>query len=307
MPLVVSSSAHSGQQSALDTTNALAQESQSVTSITIEETTIQAGETTTITAVVENTASERQTINTTLALDGEQRATRRPSVDPDFPVLVRFETTVDDPGEYTVSVNGVDAEQTLTVQSPSGDSSETDDGSNSDEGSDGAGDSGGSDDSGGESVRTVSVSSENITVESVEIAPTSASPGDTVEVTAILANASPEIVNVSLGLELDGEVVETATAENILSQVNSPGLTLPYTFEYEPEEAGTYTVSVNGTEAGSELDVSGGGGGGLFGFLGFLPLGFLPLGILRLFAVFVVLPLAVVYLALKGLAIYLGY
>lgn len=300
MPLVVSSADHLGQQPPSDTTNALAQNSQAVSSISVEQTSIRTGETTTITAVVENTASERRTINTTLALDGEQRATRQPSVDPDFPVLVRFEVAVDEPGEYTVTVNGVEADQTLTVQSASDDDSDTDDGSNSGEGNNGSGDNG------GESVQTVSVASENITVESVEIAPASASPGDTVEVTAILANTGPETVNVSLGLELDGEVVETATAENLLSQTDSPGLTLPYTFEYEPEQAGTYTVSVNGTEAGSELDVSG-GGGGLFGFLGFLPLGFLPLGILRLLALFVVLPLAVIYLALKALAIYLGY
>lgn len=102
-------------------------------------------------------------------------------------------------------------------------------------------------------------------------------------------------------------MVKAAVAENVLSQVDNPGLTIPYTFEYALEQSGTYTVSVNGTEAGSELSVSGGGGGGLFGFLDVLPLGILPLGILRLIGLFVPLPLAVVYLVLKGAAIYLGY
>ncbi|MXR50827.1 hypothetical protein GRX03_04300 [Halovenus sp. WSH3] len=275
-------------------TSLLAQESQSsISSITINRTTVRAGETVAITAIVENTATERQTIPTTLTVGGETRATQRPSVDPEFPVVVRFEVTLDDPGEYAVAVNGVEAEQTVTVRSPGGDGSE-DANEQSSENSASA-----------DGPPTLSVSSENITVESVEVEPSSVDPGQTVEVTALLVNTRPEIVNVSVALEIDGTVVTTSVAENVLSQTNNPGLTIPYTFEYTPEESGTYTVSVNGTQAGSDLEVS--GGGGLFGFLGGLPLGFLPLGLLRPLFLFVVLPLALVYGVLKALAIYLGY
>ncbi|WP_436901445.1 hypothetical protein [Halovenus halobia] len=265
----------------------------SVTDVTLENSAVQTGETVRVTAIVENTGAERATIPATLTLDGESVATREPSVDPEFPVVVTFEVTVSDAGEYTVAVNGVDTAQTLTVTAP--ESSENGDNSNS--GNDGVPTE--------QSPTTVSVDSENVSIESVELGSPSAAVGETVEVTATLVNTGPEVVNVSVALEFDGEVVTTATAENILSQQTTAGVTIPYTFTYKPQQAGTYTVSVNGTEAGTQLDVS--GGGGLFGFLPNLPLGFLPLGLLRTVALFVLLPIAAVYLVLKAMAIYLGY
>lgn len=279
--------------SAADSAALLAQDSPGrISSITVEQPQIRAGETVTVTAVVENTGTDRQQINTTLTIGDEQRATEQPSVDPEYPVVVSFEVTVDSPGNYTVAVNGVEAEQTLVVQGSGDGSDGTDDSSD---------DQSGSDDGSTDQPPTLSVDSENVTVESVELSQSSVDPGQTVEVTALLANTAPEIANVSVALEIDGEVVETGVAENVLSQENNPGLTIPYSFEYTPEESGTYTVSVNGTEAGSELEVSG-GGGGLFGFLSFLPI-----GLLRPLLLFVVLPVAVVYGILKALAIYLGY
>lgn len=270
-----------------------AQSEGAVTEVTVENSSVEVGETVRVTAIVENTGSERATIPATLTLDGESVATREPSVDPAFPVVVTFEVTVDDPGEYTVAVNGAEATQPLTVQSADG--GETDSTIDSGEAS-----------PTGQASQTVSVNSENVTVQSVELGSSSASVGQPIEVTVTLANTGPDVVNVTVALELDAEVVTTATAKNILSQQTAPGVTIPYTFEYTPERSGTYTLSVNGTEASTQLTVSG-GGGGLFGFLGFLPLGFLPLGILRLIGLFVLLPLAAVYLVLKGLALYLGY
>jgi hypothetical protein len=282
-------------------TATLAQSDQSaVTDVTLANSSVQAGETVRVTAIVENTGGERATIPATLTLDGESVATREPSVDPEFPVVVTFAVTVDNPGQYTVAVNGAEAGQPLTVQSTdSGDD-------NSNSGSDSSDSDSESSPSTGQASRTVSVNSENVTVETVELGSSSTAVGQPIEVTATLANTGPDVVNVTVALELDGEVVTTAVAENILSQQTAASVTIPYTFEYTPQQSGTYTVSVNGTEAGSQLTVSG-GGGGLFGFLGFLPLGFLPLGILRLIALFVLLPLALVYLVLKALAIYLGY
>lgn len=266
----------------------------SVTDVTLENSSVRTGETVRVTAIVENTGAERATIPATLTLDGESVATREPSVDPEFPVVVTFEVTVADAGEYAVAVNGVDAAQTLTVTAP--DNSENGDNSSSSD----------EETPTGQATASVSVDSENVSVESVELGSSSAAVGETVEVTATLVNTGPEVVNVSVALEFDGEVVTTATAENILSQQTAAGVTIPYTFTYKPQQAGTYSVSVNGTEAGSQLEVSG-GGGGLFGFLPTLPLGFLPIGLLRTVALFVLLPIAAVYLVLKGLAIYLGY
>ena len=266
----------------------------SVTDVTLENSAVQTGETVRVTAIVENTGTERATISATVTLDGESVATQEPSVDPEFPVVVTFEVTAEEAGEYTVAVNGVDAAQTLTVTAP--DSSDNGDNSSSDGGGSPT----------GQATATVSVDSENVSVESAELESSSAAVGETVEVTATLVNTGPDVVNVSLALELDGDVVATATAENILSQQTAAGVTIPYTFQYEPQQAGTYTVSVNGTEASSQLEVSG-GGGGIFGFLPTIPLGFLPVGLLRTVALFVLLPIAAIYLVLKAMAIYLGY
>lgn len=66
-------------------------------------------------------------------------------------------------------------------------------------------------------------------------------------------------------------------------------------FVYRPDQAGEFPVSVSGERAGL-LTVGSGDGGGL-----------IPWGLLRTLFLYVVVPVGLVYGALKGVAIYLGY
>lgn len=256
-----------------------------VSSVTIDQTPVEAGETTTVRALVENDADGPVETDLTLTVDGETVEERSVEIGRAFDI-VEFELSLDEPGTYTVAVDGVEADRELTVN----EREETEEEDEQQE--DGV----------------LTVDSDDITIESVGIDPSNATVGETVFVTANLTNAGAEEVDVELELEVDGEVVETAVAEAILPEAEFPGVVTPYSFEYEPDETGTYTVSVSGTEAETELVVEEADepeeteDSGFFSFLGFLPL-----GILRLVALFVVLPIAVIYLALKALAIYLGY
>lgn len=142
----------------------------------------------------------------------------------------------------------------------------------------GGGDVGGS----GFAVRSVSLNASTVRV------------GQVVGVNATVENRGEEFGVYVAGLAVNGTVVETMTVP--LQAGASRGVQ----FTYAPAQAGTLAVAVNGT-AGGTLTVEGGGGllGSIFGFL--------PLGLLQPVIVFLVVPALVVYLALKGLAIYLGY
>lgn len=258
-----------------------------VSSITVENPEIAAGEAVRVEAVVENDGAEPAPIETSLELDGEVVETRTPEIQPEFPVVVRFEVVVDEAGTYAVSVNGVEAGTDLVVGG-----SESADGA---DGSDGDGNSGNEDGDAGSGDSGAG----QFEVLDVRLDPATATPGETVLVIANISNRGEQPGDFETALEIDGEVVDSEVVPQILP---SSEIGARQTFEYEPNETGTYTVSVSGTEAGSELVVEESGGGGLFGFLGFLPL-----GLLRTVGLFVVLPLLVIYLALKALAIYLGY
>ena len=267
-----------------------------VSSITVENPEIAAGEAVRVEAVVENDGSEPAAIETSLELDGEVVETKTPEIQPEFPVVVRFEVVVDEAGTYAVSVNGVEAGTDLVV----GDGT---DGSDSDgaNGSDGDGTSG---DGSGEDAGSSDNAAGQFEVVDVRLDPATVAQGETVLVIANISNRGEQPGDFETTLELGGEVVDSEVVPQILpnSEIGAR-----QTFEYAPNATGTYNVSVSGTQAGSELvvEAASGGGGGLFGFLGFL--GFLPLGLLRTVALFVGLPLLLVYLALKALAIYLGY
>jgi hypothetical protein len=256
-----------------------------VSSITVEDPEISVGEAVRVEAVVENDGSEPAEIETSLELNGEVVETRTPEIQPEFPVVVRFEVVVDEAGTYTVSVNGAEAGTELVVGG--GESADGADGGDGDSGSeDGDADSG---DGGGQ-----------FEVIDVRLDPATATQGETVLVIANISNSGDQPGDFETTLEVDGEVVDSEVVPQILPNTE---IGARQTFEYVPNATGTYNVSVSGTEAGTELVVEeSGGGGGLFGFLGFLPL-----GLLRPVGLFVVLPLLVIYLALKALAIYLGY
>lgn len=250
-----------------------------VSSVTVEDPEIEVGEAVRVEAVVENDGDEPAPIETSLELDGEVVETRTPEIQPEFPVVVRFEAVVDEAGTYTVSVNGVEAETDLVVGESDGD-----------EGSERDGGDGGDD---------TADDPAQFEVVDVRLDPSEAAPGETVRVIANVSNRGEEPGDFETELEIDGEVVDSEVVPQILPNTD---VGARHTFEYEPDATGTYTVSVSGTEAESELVVEESGGGGLFGFLGVLPL-----GLLRPIGLFVVLPLLLIYLALKALAIYLGY
>lgn len=275
-----------------------------VADLQLNETTIQTGQTVGIETTVENTGRETAGFLAALAVDGTVVDTRTvASVPAGTTEAVRFSRQFDQAGEYTVSVNGTAT--SLTVEG--GNDSTSDDAQNSDDGSDEQGNQdessgdGSEADSGGESDESAGQSAEQFEVTDVEVRPADVDTGGEIEVTATVVNNGGETTDFLAALELDGEVVDTRPVPQV-----PPGEDLPVRFTRQIEEAGTYNVSVNGTASQEQLAV-GQGGGGLFSFLGFLPLGFLPLGLLRTLALFVGLPIAAVYLVLKTLAIYLGY
>lgn len=259
-----------------------------VRDVTLDGTTVETGETVTVEGIVENEGAETQPVDVTLTVDGEVVETRTAeAVQPGFPVVATFEWTPSEPGTYQLAINGVEAESELVVEDSSGDEeSDGDQGTDSDGGTSEDGDSGP-----GPSQFEV----RNVTLDEAEIA-----PGGTTTVVADIGNNGDERGDYEVTLEVDGEPVRTETVTEVqpLLEVGAQ-----QRFDYTPTEAGTYTISVNGIEANQQLVVEeSGGGGGLFGFLGFLPL-----GLIRTVVLFVGLPILLIYLALKGLAIYLGY
>jgi hypothetical protein len=132
---------------------------------------------------------------------------------------------------------------------------------------------------------------------------TSVTPGEVVSVTATLTNPGDDNRVFTAGLTVNGSTVDT-------EQVTLPtGAERTASFRYVVERTGTVPVAVNGTSAGR---LSVGGGGLLSSVLGlFAPLAglasLLPLGLLRPLIAYVGIPALVIYLALKGLALYLGY
>jgi hypothetical protein len=179
---------------------------------------------------------------------------------------------------------------------------DSDDSDNSGEAATGNGTDGGADepDAGGDTDGTSSNTTQ-IQVTNITLSPESIDTGEAFTVDAIVQNQGEEPTDYLAALEIDGEVVAT---QEVL-RIPPDGETLPISFTHSINESGTAQVSINGTAGGTVSVGQGGGGGGLFSFLGFL--GFLPLGLLRTLLLFVVAPIAVLVIVLKGVASYLGY
>jgi hypothetical protein len=145
-----------------------------------------------------------------------------------------------------------------------------------------------------------STPADQIVVRNATLSESEVSPGEVVFVNATVENRGDGNTLYTAGLSAGGAVVTT-------EPVTLPaGEKRPVSFRYEANETGTVPVAINGTSAGT-LTV---GGGGIVGtVLGFLApvLGILPLGLLRTLAVFVLAPVLLVFLILKGVAVYLGY
>lgn len=153
-------------------------------------------------------------------------------------------------------------------------------------------------------------------VQNATVTPETAEAGEDLTVTASVENQGDEDGLFLAGLFVDDERVDTKSVGPVPA-----GATLEVEFETALEESGDRTVRINGSTAGTvAVDTADGGGlssllltpfifvyGMLAGLVSLLPLGFVPGGLLRGVFVFLVLPGAVVYGILKGLAIYLGY
>ena len=138
-------------------------------------------------------------------------------------------------------------------------------------------------------------------VTNVTLNPATVSPGETVRINVTVENRGNTSGRYTAGLFIDGTVLGTK------SVAVEPGDSSVAEFTHQTNETGTYDVIVNGTMADQDLTVgeSGGNSGVLGSILGVF--GFLPIGLLGTGLIFVILPLTVIFLGLKGLAYYLGY
>lgn len=133
-------------------------------------------------------------------------------------------------------------------------------------------------------------------VTSASLASSSVDKGEALTVNATVENRGNSPGFPTVGLALNGSVVAT---ESLSALPANESRTVK--IQYTTNKTGTYAVSVNNTTAGT-VTVTSGGGGGLLGFLSILPV-----GIIQPVAMFVLLPVVVIYGVLKGLALYLGY
>jgi len=142
-----------------------------------------------------------------------------------------------------------------------------------------------------------SMPSDQVRVENVSLSETSIESGETVEIQAEIVNGGSEPGDYLAALGRNGSVLET---QEVL-RIPPDGESLPVLFTREINETGTVQFDINGTTA-PELSVGESGGGGLFSFLGFLPL-----GLLRTFLLYIVAPVGALVVGLKGVAKVLGY
>lgn len=265
----------------------------SVTDATLTSSRIEMNGTVTVDTTIANSGNSSGVYTAGLELDGQLATTARsPSVPAGESETFQIAHTVENTGNVSVSVNGTTA-GTVTVES-SGDS-ETDESD--------------TDESDAEDNQTRQFEVTNVTIGSSQI-----QPGDTLTVNVTVENNGSSNGFYTAGLALNGGVVATDTSPPI--PVND---SRTFSVTHSVNETGEFSVSINGTTAGTvTVGSTDSGGGGLLGsVLGFLPLdildpvfglfGFLPLALLRPLFLFVVLPVAVIYGILKALAIYLGY
>ncbi len=126
---------------------------------------------------------------------------------------------------------------------------------------------------------------------------TSVDPGGMVGVSATVTNSGDGVAGFTAGLTVNGTVVDTQTL------TIPPGANRSVSLVYQPNQTGSHDLVVNGTSAGT---VQVGGGGGIVGsILGVF--GFLPLGLIRTILTYLGGVLAAAFLALKAVALLLGY
>ncbi|WP_324664515.1 hypothetical protein [Haloarcula sediminis] len=131
--------------------------------------------------------------------------------------------------------------------------------------------------------------SPDVSVTGATVNRTEAPVGGVVLVNATLRNEGTGSANGSVKLYANGTAVSDA------DYTIAPGETEQMQFRYRANETGVVQLSVGPKTAGT-VTVGNGGGGGL-----------IPWGLLRTIALYVALPIALIYGVLKALAIYYGY
>jgi hypothetical protein len=137
-----------------------------------------------------------------------------------------------------------------------------------------------------------------VTVTNVTVGQSTLAPGETLTVNVTVRNDDDRPRVYTAGLALNGGVVATASSPPIPA-----GESRTFSLLHTVNRTGQFSVAVNRTTGGTiTVEESGGLLASVLGLVGFLPM-----GLVRPLAMFVLLPLAVIYGVLKALAIYLGY
>ncbi len=256
-----------------------------VTAAEVTTPAVEPGEEFSVTATVENPRNESATFTAGLAVDGGVVTTEQLSIGAESQGTVSLNTSLDETGTYDLSVNDTAAGQvTVTAASENTGNNDSDDMSDGNE-------------SGGDDGQFV-VTNASLSVEQVD-------PGTPFLINATVENTGTESAGFTAGIEANGSVVYTKPP----SEQIPPGETRQIQVQFFFEDAGEYHIAINGTDAGTLRvgDVGNGSeesdGGGLLASV----LGLVPMGIVQPLVLFVLLPLAVIFGILKGLAYYLGY
>lgn len=282
----------SADSTSSSTSPAIQVEQFDVSSVTVSETTVDVDGSVHVEAVIENNGDEAGDVDVSLAVDGDVVETvTAEHVQPEFPVLAQFDHSFDEAGTYEISVNGVQADSPVEVFDTTDENTEA---SPADEGES-------TDDEDSDTGIESETSPDQFTITGVTLDDSKITLGESVQVIAHIEVEGEDEANYEVTLAVDGTPELTERIENVQPHLEPE---LNHTFVYEPDEAGTFMISVNGVEADSTLTVEepAAESSGTFGFLSFLPL-----GLIQMILLFVGLPILLVYLSLKTLAIYLGY
>jgi hypothetical protein len=133
-----------------------------------------------------------------------------------------------------------------------------------------------------------------VVVASASLNRTQVPPNGTVMVNATLENTGDSLESFTAGLTVNDTLVETLPVRSVPANGNR---TIQFFHTVGPNASGEMPVAVNGTAAGT---ITVGGGGGILGIFGFLPL-----GLIQLLVTYVGGVVTAGYLGLKAAALYL--
>lgn len=247
-----------------------------VTDATVDTRQVAPGDPFSVTATVENRGGSAGTFTGELEADGAVVSTSKVSVDAGDTATVTLQSQTSDEGTYALSVNGTAAgtvDVTTTTTDTSSDAATGD--------------------------RQFVVTNASLGAQQVDV-------DEPFSVEATVENRGDESGNFTAALAVNSSDVVVIETSSI-----PPGESQTVELDYLINRSGTFPISVNGTSAGTltvgdvEADEDTENSGPLTQLAGLL--GVLPMGLLQPLLLFVVLPVAIIYGALKGLALYMGY